>query len=526
VFVRTDRRVEVGRRVRVTATVEENHGQTELASVRDVRKCGMADGFAPTPLRLPAPAGLEAYEGRWVRLPQALRVAATHDYDRYGELVLALPIVGRDVPLQPTHVFEPGRGEAAALARAQRGHRIVLDDGRHDQNPSPPRHPNGRPFDLDNRLRAGDTVQDAVGALGYAFGAFRVQPTGGALVRTTNPRPVAPPEVGGNLRVASLNVGNYFVRFGTRCGPSGRQDCRGADGPAELGRQRAKLVAVLSGLDADVLALQELQNDPDDAALRDLAAALNAAEGGWRHVATGLVGGDVIAQGLLYRPGAVEPIGSPVTLGARTFVDPLETGDSRNRPALAQAFRDRASGTVFVVVANHLKSKGSSCGPGDDDPLQGSCAATRTAGVRALLAWLADDPTGTGSGALIVGDLNAYPREDAVEELAAGLDGRRGTADDLVDLVARHAGRDATTFANDGRFGRLDHAFATTALAGDVTGAAVWSINAAEPDLIDADTTFKGPAEAALYVPDPYRSSDHDPVVVGLRLRSGRSGGR
>jgi predicted extracellular nuclease len=54
----------------------------------------------------------------------------------------------------------------------------------------------------------------------------------------------------------------------------------------------------------------------------------------------------------------------------------------------------------------------------------------------------------------------------------------------------------------------------------------VWAINAAEPDLIDADTTFKGRAEAALYAPDPYRASDHDPVVVGLRLGSGRSGGR
>ena len=526
VFVRSAHEVGPGRRVRVDATVHENHGQTELASVREVRDCGPADGFAPTPLRLPTSRGFEPYEGRWVRLPQALRVAATHDYDRYGELVLAVPIVGRDLPLQPTHAFVPDGGEAIALARAQERHRIVLDDGRHDQNPSPPRHPNGRLFDLENRFRAGDTIRDAVGVLGYAFGAYRVQPTGDAHVRATNPRPVAPPEVGGTLRVASLNVGNSFVSFGTRCGPSGRQDCRGADGPAELRRQRAKLVAALAGLDADVIALQELENHPRDAALRDLAAGLNEAEGGWSAVPTGLVGRDVIAQGLLYRPDAVVAIGPPVVLDARDFVDPLRTGEPRNRPALAQTFRDRASGEAFVVVANHLKSKGSSCGPGDDDPLQGSCAATRTAGVRALLAWLADDPTGTGTGALIVGDLNAYPREDAARALAAGLDGRHGTADDVVDLVARHAGREATTFANDGRFGRLDHAFATADLATRVTGAGVWAINAAEPDLIDADTTFKGRAEAALYAPDPYRASDHDPVVVGLRLGSGRSGGR
>jgi predicted extracellular nuclease len=133
-----------------------------------------------------------------------------------------------------------------------------------------------------------------------------------------------------------------------------------------------------------------------------------------------------------------------------------------------------------------------------------------------MLSWLASDPTGTGGEALILGDLNAYPREDAIQALRAGLDGRAGTADDVVDLVERHAGADAITFVFDGRFGRLDHAFATAGLAAHVTGAAPWAINADEPDLIDYDTTFKGPREAALYAPDPYRSSDHDPVLVGL----------
>ena len=29
---------------------------------------------------------------------------------------------------------------------------------------------------------------------------------------------------------------------------------------------------------------------------------------------------------------------------------------------------------------------------------------------------------------------------------------------------------------------------------------------------------FKSPSQFALWAPDPYRSSDHDPVVVGLDL--------
>ncbi len=43
-------------------------------------------------------------------------------------------------------------------------------------------------------------------------------------------------------------------------------------------------------------------------------------------------------------------------------------------------------------------------------------------------------------------------------------------------------------------------------------------INADEADLIDYDTSFKGPNQDAIYAPDPYRSSDHDPVVIGLDL--------
>ena len=45
-------------------------------------------------------------------------------------------------------------------------------------------------------------------------------------------------------------------------------------------------------------------------------------------------------------------------------------------------------------------------------------------------------------------------------------------------------------------------------------GAGEWHINADEPDLVDYDTTFKPPSQEALYEPNAYRSSDHDPLVV------------
>jgi hypothetical protein len=68
----------------------------------------------------------------------------------------------------------------------------------------------------------------------------------------------------------------------------------------------------------------------------------------------------------------------------------------------------------------------------------------------------------------------------------------------------------------DGQIGYLDYALASADLVGEVSGVTAWHINADEPDLIDYDTSFKQAAQDAIYAPDPFRSSDHDPVITGL----------
>jgi predicted extracellular nuclease len=70
----------------------------------------------------------------------------------------------------------------------------------------------------------------------------------------------------------------------------------------------------------------------------------------------------------------------------------------------------------------------------------------------------------------------------------------------------------------DAQFGYLDYGMASASLLPQVARTTTWHINADEPDLLDYDMTFKRPAQDAVYTPDPFRSSDDDPVIVGLDL--------
>jgi predicted extracellular nuclease len=354
---------------------------------------------------------------------------------------------------------------------------------------------------------------------------YRVRPVGalGGHVEfeAANPRPASPEQVGGDIQVASFNVLNYFNSFsGCRAG------CRGADNAMEFERQADKIVAALAEMDADVVGLIEIENDgyAPDSAIADLTNRLNevAGEGTYAYVdadaGTGEVdalGDDAIKVGMLYKPAVVELVGTTAALNSEEFVT---GGDSapRNRPALAQTFEDEDRGR-FTVVVNHLKSKGSECDEPDDGDGQANCNHVRTRAAQVLADWLATDPTGSDdTDVLIVGDLNSYAKEDPIDVLKeAGY----------KDLVRRFEGKDAYSYVFDGQWGYLDHALASPHLARQVTGTTTWHINADEPSVLDYNVDFKSDAQVAdLYAPTPYRSSDHDPVLVGLELAPSKPG--
>ncbi|HJS29694.1 MAG TPA: ExeM/NucH family extracellular endonuclease, partial [Anaerolineales bacterium] len=396
--------------------------------------------------------------------------------------------------------------------------------GRSSQNPDPAIHPNGNVFDLTNLFRGGDALQNVKGVMTYAFDLYRVHPTQGAAYTPVNLRPPQPGVVGGSLKVASFNVLNYFTtldRGAFICGPNGNLECRGADNQAEFVRQRTKIIAALAAINADVVGLIEIENHPGNVPAADLVSGLNAVLGAgtYAYLPTGAIGSDAIRVALIYKPAKVTPLGAFAVLDSSVDSRFLDT---KNRPVLGQTFEENAGGGIFTVAVTHLKSKGSDCNDvGDPDTGNGAgnCNLTRKAAAEALVDWLAADPTGSGDADfLIIGDLNSYDKEDPIDAVKKGADDTLGTGDDYSDLVFQSQGEAAYTYVFDGQIGNLDYALASAGLMDQVSGLTIWHINADEPDLLDYDTSFKQPAQAALYEPNAFRSADHDPVIVGLDL--------
>jgi predicted extracellular nuclease len=504
--------VEVGDHVRVTGTVSESFGLTQLGSVTIEL---LAEGTplpAATDVVLPFAAldTPERFEGMLVHLPQQLTVTENFNLGRFGEIFLSSG--GR--LMTATAVALPGPDAQAALAANLRN-RIMVDDGLSVQNPDPIVYP-APGLTADNTLRSGDSVTGLTGVMHFAFSNYRIQPTEAPAFVATNPRTTTPPDVGGELHVLAFNVLNYFNGDGLG---GGFPTPRGANTLAEFVRQRDKIIAAMTALDADVIGLMEIENDGygPNSAIQDLVNGLNdAAPAGTTYaiVDPGLsqVGTDAIAVGIVYRVETAVPVGDPAILDSS--VDPRFL-DTKNRPAIAQSFASVASGGVFTVAVNHLKSKGSDCldvGDPDTGDGQGNCNQTRTAAAEALVDWLATDPTGSGdSDSLIIGDLNAYAQEDPIRAI---------TDAGYTDAIDAFLGSDeAYSFVFDGQSGYLDHGLASASLFPQVTGAAEWHINTDEPRVLDYNVEFKTPGQVdSLYDPGPYRSSDHDPLLIGLSL--------
>jgi len=496
----------MGDTVTVSGTVREFNTLTELDTLTALSKTGSAELPAAVSVSLPVSSStaLEKYEGMRITLPQTLTVTNNFYLGRYGEFDVSFG----GVLQQPTNVVAPG---SPALARqaANDLNKLVIDDGSSKENPDAPPYLFGGATTIENTLRTGDTVAGLTGVLTYLSAtSYMLEPTQAPVFTRANPR-VAPPAVGGSLKVVGTNVLNFFNGNGTG---GGFPTSRGADTAEELVRQKKHIVRSLIQLNADIYGLTEMENDgfSSTSAIQELVNELNAvAPSGtvftFSNPGFSPIGTDEITCAFIYKTNTVAPVGIAVA----------NTNSSFNRPPLAQTFRQISTGEKLTVCVNHFKSKGSPPSSGaDTDQGDGQSAwnARRTQQSNALASWLAASPTGDADpDILIIGDLNAYAKEDPITALkSAGY----------ANLTERFEGEGGYSYQFDAQFGHLDHAMANSSLADQITGTATWHNNADEPVTIDYNTEFKSAFNQTLNDADtPWRASDHDPIVVGISLR-------
>lgn len=529
--------------VRVTGTVGEFNGLTQLTATSiQVVQAGAVSDISTLTTDIALPGDLEAYEGMMVRIPQTLVVTDQQDLERLGEVNLYASegdgLAGQvdeaadGRPYTFTQTNDPSVAGFSAYNAAVASRTIIYDDGLNGTWQGI-QSPNGGAYSTATAVQGGDSIANLEGVLDFGFGAFRIRSVenGQNTFTDTNPNDPTPPTVGGTLTVASFNVLNFFVTLDDGSSTDNGQDPRGANTEAEFARQVDKLVKTLITLDADVLALVEIENDfsvPTDPtfltggpavraqlyleagnAIGYLVEKLNFELGAnvysWVDPGPDHIGTDAIAVGFIYKNDVVG-----IADGTSVAVDFNTVND---RPTVAVTFEELASGAEFTAVANHFKSKGSGTGQNaDQNDGQARSNFDRVQQAERLDTWLDTNPTGTDDADyVLLGDFNAYYQEDPI---------------DVLEAAGYQIAFEQTTssYVFDGLVGTLDYAFVSGSLAGQVAGAGHWHINADESPALDYNLDVNNAPEsyvrpAGWFDGDaPYRTSDHDVTLIGLNL--------
>ena len=559
--------VNEGDLVRVTGTVAQYFGETQLTDItaleqlstnrlgdvvpanitlQETMAVSQAQGGAYQP-------DLEAYEGMLAVFPQELTITEQFQLDRFNEIKL----VAGERPAQFTQHNSPDPLLFELHKQRLGAQRITYDDGLNTQNNTVSILPGFEDYREASAPRMGDTVTGLTGVVDYkwagnsASGAtWRIRatqvnrPVFSSTLKgnSANSRPLVPPSISGNVKIASLNVLNFFTTLDDRAQHTAvGQSPRGADdltafgvepAAAEYDRQLTKLVNAIVAINADVFGLVEIENDFDavndgSTAIEVLVNAVNSALGdevyNYIYPQTRFVGSDAIAVGFIYNQQtmAIAENTVPALLdddaaaqlapfAAHDFLQaPIFNGPATNRVSLAASFTHKASQVSFTASVNHFKSKGAS-GLTDEEDLNfdqldgaGFWNLRRLQGAMAVSEWLASSPTGLNSENLIIlGDLNAYAMEEPVQYLL----------DNSYNNVETE---DAYSYVFDGQVGTLDYVLVSDNLFVQLAGAKVWAVNADEADALDYNLDF-GKDGHYFNGATATRYSDHDPVIVGF----------
>ncbi|MEH6448808.1 MAG: ExeM/NucH family extracellular endonuclease [Oleispira sp.] len=518
--------VKVGQVIRLFAQVAEYKGLTEVKKVRSIKICSEGNTLRKAePLLLPVSAliDLEAKEGMRVSLSQELVISdlygAGYGLGNYGQFAVSSKLLVQPTELYTAAQLRQGKFNNRALKERDF---LLIDDGSSKAYPNP--IPFG--FSADNPIRVGDRIGRITGIL-HAYGDHYMiipEDVSAISIESSSPRTKTPNVSNdSNLIIASMNLGNYFNGAVEEEGKGAQKNknfptLRGARSHAGFLLQTEKTVSALAAMDADVIALMEVENNGygKHSAIKYLTHALNKKFNNERHyryvkpvlseLSQGKLGHDVISVGILYRPKKVILQGVARVLDSRT-ASKAAFDDKRNRPSLIQQFSFKNK--RFIVAVNHFKSKGRPCDEVEVDDLQGNCNKTRYRAALALIDFINKEPLPT----LILGDLNSYSQE---EPLLALYDAG------FINLKYHYDSKlPSFSYSFQGLLGNLDHALANSELLPFIKSVDSWHINSVEDVLLDynkEDNGHKHPSIDTYGEPDMYRSSDHDPVVLGLQF--------
>ncbi len=418
----------------------------------------------------------EKYEGKLVELNQTLYITNTENWNKYGEITLSSKRL-----MSPTDVALPGSAEYRSIVSTNEMDQLILSDGSSKQYPTP------RPWTGDkDYIRTGAYTNKVVGRFTIEEYGYTITPTE-TPVFEGNERPMEVVGLGDyDVKVCGFNLQIYIAtEWDGDYGPASKE---------ESDKQHAKIVKALAAIDADVFGLVEVQQG--QVALEKLANALNALDPSaqYAYINDGTqVYGTYTKAGYLYKASKVKPLRQ---------LQSNDTGVKHRKKA--QGFEVLATGEKFVYMINHFKAK-SGKGSGDNADNgdgQGAYNGDREREAMAVMTFAKSCATYFGDeDVLVMGDLNAYSMEDPIRIFTDG---------GYTNLIKKFEGAEGYSYSYRGTVGCLDHALANENIEMQVTGCEVFHINADEAAVFGYD--------GYSYQNNMYRSSDHDPVVVGLRL--------
>lgn len=273
------------------------------------------------------------------------------------------------------------------------------------------------------------------------------------------------------LLVCGFNLENYFMTTGSM----------GARYESDRQKQRTKVSKALAKINADIYGLVELQQGDD--AVQEIVNDLNSALAGrnytyFHDAATGTLQ----KVEFVYDANKVEPIGTPA-----------ETNVELSYRKKMVCFRELATGEKFIYSINHFKSMNT----GGNDRRKNEAQA-----VNKLYNTYHQNASIRDKDILIMGDLNCYAFTDPIKVF---------TDNGLIDLHRAFHADSSYSYMFGGLASYIDHAISNGTMYKQITGMAGYHINSDEDDKY----TYDKSNDATMF-----RCSDHDPVLVGLKLDS------